>query len=295
MDPGWYWFGVILAILSGVVNNYGTLLQKKVVNKYRDDDKFMRSLAKNPIWLFGLILQMVVGGLLFFIAQMYIGPTLIPGLMAAGLIVLAVGSVRLLGEQLNISEIIGIILMIGAIALIGFSNMAIDLADQDFLDSALLIRISLFTGVLFGGSAILYILYLKRIMRGISLAIFSGLMFALSNFWVSPLMGVLTAIFSGTFVLTELLIFIFSLILLAITNYLGIVTIQKSLREGQVSNLIPIQQVPIQIAPPFYYLIVFLLPIPNIYSLIFLISGVALVIVSSFLLGKRQAQIETLK
>jgi len=171
MDPGWYWFGVILAILSGVVNNYGTLLQKKVVNKYRDDDKFMRSLAKNPIWLFGLILQMVVGGLLFFIAQMYIGPTLIPGLMAAGLIVLAVGSVRLLGEQLNISEIIGIILMIGAIALIGFSNMAIDLADQDFLDSALLIRISLFTGVLFGGSAILYILYLKRIMRGISLAI----------------------------------------------------------------------------------------------------------------------------
>ena len=295
MEPLLYWFGVILAIFSGVVNNYGTLLQKKVVNKHKDNPQFMRSLAKNPTWLFGLILQMVVGGLLFFVAQMYIGPTLIPWLMAAGLIVLAVGSVKLLGEQLNISEIIGIVLMIVAIALIGFSNMAIDITDQDFLDFGLNFRIILFTVILFLISAILYVLYLKGIIRGISLAIFSGIMFSLSNFWISPLMGVLPPIFSGTFALTELLIFIFSIIILALSNYLGIVTIQKSLREGQVSNLIPIQQVPIQITPPFYYLLVFLLPIPSLYSLIFLIAGISLVIASSFLLGKRQAQIETLK
>jgi len=78
-----YLFGVILAILSGVVNNYGTVVQKKIVNKYREDTKFMKSLIKNPTWLFGLILQTIIDGILFFIAQIYIGPTLIPGLMGA--------------------------------------------------------------------------------------------------------------------------------------------------------------------------------------------------------------------
>jgi len=295
MDPSLYWLGVFLAILSGITNNYGTVLQKKVVNRFRDDSKFMRSLVKNPLWLIGLILQTIIGGILFFVAQIFIGPTLIPGLMAAGLIVLAIGSVKIVGEELKILEIIGIMIMVIAITFIGFSNMAIDIDDQNFLEISLFLRIMIFTIILFIISGILYFLQSKGIYTGISLAIYSGFMFALSNFWVSPLMGVLSHIFSGSANLTEIILFIVSLVILTLTNIFGITTIQKSFREGQASNLIPIQQVPIQIAPVFYFLVVYLLPIPSGFSLLFLIIGIILVIVSSFLLGKRQTQIEKIK
>ncbi|MFX1460316.1 MAG: DMT family transporter, partial [Promethearchaeota archaeon] len=126
MSLVFYWLGILMAISSGISNNYGTVLQKKVVNKFKDDSKFMRTIVKKPLWLIGLILQNIIGGVLYFIAQFYIGPTLIPGLMGAGLIVLAIGSVKIIGEQLETSEIVGILLMVIAIAFIGLSNMAID-------------------------------------------------------------------------------------------------------------------------------------------------------------------------
>lgn len=52
-----YWLGVLFAILAGIFGNIGTICQKKVVNKVSNEAKFMRSLIKNPLWLFGLILQ----------------------------------------------------------------------------------------------------------------------------------------------------------------------------------------------------------------------------------------------
>ncbi|MFW9948636.1 MAG: hypothetical protein ACFFKA_00750 [Candidatus Thorarchaeota archaeon] len=295
MDIIFYLLGVIFAILSGILNNYGTVLQKKVVNKFRENPKFMTSLIKNPLWLFGLVLQIIIGGIFFFIAQLYIGPTLIPGLMGAGLIVLAIGSVKIVGEELKFSEVIGIILMVIAIALIGFSNMAIDVNAQNFLDLNLILRIFLFTTILYILAAIFYYMQLKNVYPGLSLAIYSGFMFALSNFWISPLMGVIASIFGGLAHPIEIILFIVSLGFLALTNVFGTTTIQKSFRVGQASNLIPIQQVPIQIAPVFYFLSVYLLQIPNLLSLFFLITGIGLVIISSFLLGKRQTQIEKLE
>ena len=295
MDLLSYLLGVFFAVLSGVLNNYGTVLQKKVVNKFRENPKFMTSLIKNPLWLFGLILQIIIGGIFFFIAQLYIGPTLIPGLMGAGLIVLAIGSVKIVGEELKLSEIIGIILMVIAIALIGFSNMAIDVNAQNFLDLYLILRIFIFTIVLYALAAVFYFMQVRNIYRGLSLAIYSGFMFALSNFWISPLMGVIAPIFEGLAYPIEIIIFTVSIGFLIITNLFGTITIQKSFRVGQASNLIPIQQVPIQIAPVFYFLSVYLLQIPDAISLFFLISGIALVIVSSFLLGKRQTQLEKLE
>lgn len=295
MDEIFYWLGVSLAVLSGISNNYGTVLQKKVVNRTRDNTYFMRSLIKNPLWLFGLILQNIVGGILYFVAQIFIGPTLIPGLMGAGLIVLAIGSVKIVGEELKLSEIIGIILMIVAIALIGFSNMAINIDEQNFSEINLFLRIMTFTIILFTLSGISYFLQSKGIYKGISLAVYSGFMFALSNFWISPFMGVFPHIFSGSAVLTEIIIFLISIVILSFTNIVGITTIQKSFREGQASNLVPIQQVPIQIAPVFYFLAVYLLPIPSGFSLLLLLTGIVLVILNSFLLGKRQSQLEKIK
>ena len=292
MDPLSYWFGVILAILSGISNNYGTVLQKKVVNRFRDADKFFKNLVKNPIWLLGLLLQNGVGAVFFMIAQIYIGPTLIPGLMAAGLIVLAIGAVRIVGEKLNMAEIIGIIIMILGISLLGFSNMVVDIANENFSDMSLFSRILIFTFVIYGLAFFFYFLQLRNKYKGISLAIYSGFQFSLSNFWVSPLMGIILVVFQGGASVLELILFILSVIILICTNIFGITSIQKAFIEGQASNLIPIQQVPIQIIPPFYFISVFMLPINNIISITLLISGIILILVSSFLLAKRQAQLE---
>lgn len=292
MDQILYWFGMLMAILSGISNNYGTVLQKKVVNKFRDADKFFKNLVKNPTWLFGLLLQNAIGAVLFMIAQVYIGPTLIPGLMAAGLIILAIGSVRIIGEKLNLAEIIGIFIMILGITLLGFSNMVVDITSQNFSEMTLFLRILIFTLVIYGLAGFFYLLQLKNIFKGISLAIYSGFQFSLSNFWISPLMGVIFMVFQGIASLLEIVVFVLSIIILMLTNIFGLTSIQKAFIEGQASNLIPIQQVPIQIIPPFYFISVFMLPITNISSIFLLIMGIIFILISSFLLGKRQAQLE---
>ena len=70
----------------------GIILQKKAVNDMHAEDKkqrFLSALLKNPLWLGGLALEYGLGTCAFMIAQSLIGPALVPGLMAAGLIVLA--------------------------------------------------------------------------------------------------------------------------------------------------------------------------------------------------------------
>ena len=289
-----YIIGVILAILDGVLVYSGTILQKKVINEVPADAKLMTSLIKNPMWLLGFCFQ-VLGTILFLLAQAFIGPTLIPGLMASGLIILAIGSVRILKENLKLTEYMGIILMIGAIAFIGFSNMGIDINQINFLDSNLLVRISIFTVTLFLLSLLCLILQMRNFQKGISLALFSGLMYGLSNFWISPLMAVIFKVLGGNFQIAELSIFIVAAVILVITNIFGITEMQKSLRLAQASNMVPIQQVPVQIAPPFYFLAVYLLPVDSLFSVFFLLTGIGFVIISSFLLGKRQAEIEEIQ
>jgi len=90
----------------------------------------------------GLLLQIVIGGLVFyFIAIIFLGPALVPGLMSAGLIVLALGSVKILKETLGKEEIFGILLMIVGVTLLGFSELSIDVSTFDILDSGFIFRI----------------------------------------------------------------------------------------------------------------------------------------------------------
>ncbi|MFX0133276.1 MAG: DMT family transporter [Candidatus Hodarchaeota archaeon] len=290
-----YWLGVLLAILSGIFSNIGAVLQKMVVNKVPDEAKLMRSLIKNPIWVLGLISGMGVGAALFMLAQYYIGPTLIPGLMAAGLIVLAIGSVKIIGEELEVSEIIGIFLMIAAIAFIGFSGMDINIDLIDFLNIDLITRITIFTITLFIFALICEIFQRRGKYKGIFLANLSGSMFALSNFWISPLFGTIAHVLSGRFIPEELLIFIIAAIILVSVNILGITKIQEAFRVAKASHMVPIQQVPIQIMPPFYFIIVYLLPLPNLFSILFLTVGIGLVLISSYSLARRQAELEKIK
>lgn len=296
MAANFYWLGVSLAISSGLSNHLGTVFQKKVINELPDEAKFFRSLVKKRLWLSGLILQYGLGAILYMMAQLFIGPALIPGFMASGLIVLAIGSIKIVGETLNKAEILGIFLMIIAFFLLGISELSIDIANTNLVEISFLIRIIIFTLVVILFSFICYILQREsKRFKGILLATLSGLLFVLSNFWVSPLIGVIAKIFSGTFDLGELFIFIISCIILILSNVLGVMTIQKSFTVGQASNLVPIQQVPTLLAPIVIYFLIFLLIPPSVFSIYYLIIGLTLIIISSFLLGKRSAQLEEIK
>ncbi len=71
-----YLLGVILAILGGVVISFGVVLQKKVVNeipKKAREERFMRTLIRNPIWVLGLICIIVFSAIFFLLAQAIIG------------------------------------------------------------------------------------------------------------------------------------------------------------------------------------------------------------------------------
>jgi len=292
-----YLLGVALAIASGIVNNVGMVFQKKVVNDIPAEarqNQFFRTLLKNPLWLIGLVLQIGVGSIFFMLAQVAIGPALIPGLMAAGLIVLALASVKMVGETLHLAEIIGILLMILGVSSLGFSGLVIDIM-TNILDPGLLVRIAVLTVALVAIAGVCQIgqRWSPR-YRGILLAIVSGNMFALSNFWVFPLVATIAHVFSFTFVLPELIIFVLASAVLILTNIFGISQIQSAFKFGQASLLVPIQQIPVQVTPALVYLLVFLLVPPTVFSLLFLIVAILLIIISSFLLAKRQAQMESI-
>ncbi len=294
-----YLYGVLLAITSGISNNVGTLLQKKVVNDLPSEAKeqrFFRSLVKKPLWLVGLLFQLVIGTIFFMLAQVYIGPALIPGLMAVGLIVLAIGSVKLIGESLTRTEITGITLIMGAIFTIAFSELVIDIVTFDFLETGFLIRIGLFTSGTIALILILEAAHRKwKNIRAVARALMSGLFISMSNYWIAVLMGTIVNVFEGTFVLQELALFAISAVILVLDNIFALGTLQSAFLSGQANLIIPIQQVPIQITPGFVFLLIFFLSPSTAFSLVLFFAGVGLIVISSFLLGRRQVALESIK
>ena len=294
-----YLYGVLLAIASGISNNVGTLLQKKVVNDLPTEAKeqrFFRSLVKKPLWLVGLLFQLAIGTFFFMLAQVYIGPALIPGLMAVGLIVLAIGSVKLIGESLTRTEIIGITLIMAAIFTITFSELVIDIVVFDFLETGFLMRVAIFTFAIIAMILVLEASHRRWIkIRAVARALISGLFIAMTNYWIAVLLATIVHVFEGTFVLLELGLFAISAVILVLDNIFALGALQSAFLSGQANLIIPIQQVPIQITPGFVFLLMFLLPAPSLLSLILFFAGVGMIVMSSFLLGRRQVALESLK
>ena len=291
-----YWLGVLLAIFSGVSHYTGLLIEKSIINKIPPDVKLMKNLVRTPLWLFALFLRFGVGTIFFMIAQVLIGPVLIPGLIASGLVILVLGSTKIIGEKLTTLEIIAIAMIIFAITLIGLSELSIEISEINLLNLEIIIRMSIYTCALVF-LAIVFQIFQKNYgnIRGILFALISGLMFSLSNFWISPLMAVITHIFSGTFNLGELMLFIVSSFMLVLTNIFAVTKMVEALHHGQASNLVPIQNVPQQITPAIVYFLIFFKIPPSIFSIIFFTIASILILISSFILGKRQAHIEEIK
>lgn len=292
-----YLLGVFFAIAAGCVNQIGVLLQKKIINQHLDDSEFLKNLRKNKVWILGLLLQMIVGGaVLYLLAQVFIGPALIPGLMCSGYIVLAIGSIMILGETLKKEELIGILLMMLGIILFSMSGLSIDVFLFDILDSGFLIRLSIFTIILTSAVVLLKILASKKVkIKGILLGLVSGLSYSLTTVWIGPFTTSITHFIASTSVLGEILLFIPTSLIIGFAAYFGITIAQKSFKEGQANILSPIIGVPAKITPILAYFLVFGLIPASTNSFIFLIFGFITILASTILLTKRQVLLDEIK
>ena len=296
-----YILGVVAALFCGACMQTGILLQKKVVNDMPPEEKerrFLRTLLKSPRWLTGLVLEYGLGTISFMTAQSLIGPALVPGLMAAGLIVLAVGSVKLIGETLHFSECVGILLMIVGIALLGLSELEIgvEVVRERLALEGTASRVAILTISLFALWGITHLASLRSARRkGIIMAFSNGFPFALSNFWISPLLAVFTVVMTGVGTLAQTGLFVLASVILIGCNVFGIRQTNEAFRFAQASNIIPVQQLSVQITPILFYFYVYALTPPKSVSTFFIIAGVALIITAAFLLGRRQSKIEKIQ
>ena len=242
----------------------------------------------------GLLLQIVIGGLVFyFIAIIFIGPALVPGLMSVGLIVLALGSVKMLKETLGKEEIIGILLMIGGVSLLGLSNLSIDVSTFNILNSDFIFRIVVFTIVVLSLAILFEVLRRKyEKFKGLLMAIEAGLILSLNTVWASPGTTVVTHVVDGIIIHEEIIFGIIIGIILLLIVAIGITIGQISLKYGQANILAPLTSVPIQTIPVISFFIVFLSTPSNILSVLYLIIGFIFIISSSFLLSRRQTKLE---
>jgi drug/metabolite transporter (DMT)-like permease len=289
-------WGVFCAVMSGAMDAFGALLQKRVVDHTpaeKQTDRFMHHLVRNPRWLLGVSLSLGPGTFFILTAQSLIGPALVPGLAATGLIILAVGSVVLNGERLNPAEVLGIVLMVCGVSFLGYSNLSISSRDVGQVGGALLARLVLFTAAL-ALCWLLCLLLARRAHhqpRGLFLAISAGFPYAVMNAWTLPLLLTIGLVFAGQAGLLQGIVFAIACVLLISTNLAGIRTVQEAYKFAPASKVQPVLQIPMQTAPILLYFAVY--QRSGSESAAFLIPlGVALVIASGFLLGKRVAVLQ---
>ena len=293
-----YTLGVATAVFCGVCMQSGILLQKKAVNDMAPEDRaqrFLKTLLRDRRWLAGLGLEYGIGTCAFMIAQALIGPALVPGLMAAGLVVLAVGSVRLIGEALNLSEYAGIAMLMAGIVLLGLSELeiSVDVVRERLGDPGTAARVAILTVSLFALWAATHLQALRLGRRkGIVMAFSNGFPFAISNFWISPLLAVGAVVLAGDGSWSQTGLFALASVILVGCNILGIRQTNEAFKFAQASNVIPVQQLSVQITPIFFYFYVYALKPPRTASGVLIVAGAALIVVAAFLLGRRQAEVE---
>lgn len=291
-----YLLGIFLGVMAGLTNFLGQVLQKKAINDVKKvkNEVSMLDLIKQPLWITGMLSIIVFSTVFLTFAQIYIGPALIPALLASGFIVLGIGSVKILGEQLKKEEIIAIALLILGIVMVSLSRLSIEGAASRFDDTGFVIRIAVVSLIMFGLWFGLFFGGRKSSHKPIFMALGAGFPFILGNIWMQPLIVSIGAVFGDSAVGTYIAFFIVSAIIVAFVNIAGIIHLQKALAEGNASIIVPINQVPQQISPIIIYFFVYALAAPSAISYLYLFSGIILVIFAGFLLSKRQSQIEEL-
>src|SRR5450759_1212952 len=110
----------------------------------------------------------------------------------------------------------------------------------------------------------------------------------LSDFWINPLLALIAIVLLSHGKPSQIIIFIIACIILVTVATTVTWTNQLAFKYAQASNVVPVAQVPIQIAPILVYFFVFaLIPLSSI-SVVYILTGTFLTIVAGFLLGRRK-------
>jgi drug/metabolite transporter (DMT)-like permease len=290
MNEGSYLLGVCAAIAAGVAFNLGLVIQKVAVSRVKGQVGLIRQLIRNRLWLTGALVQLLVGVPMNLLAQAKVGPVISPGLMATGLIVLALGAVYLAGESFGRADVAGIVLVMAAIALFGLSRLGVDMATVDLYDAGFLTRLGTFSAGVAALSLTCHLLQ-SRIPGwcGILRTIDAGLFLAQSNLWLAVLSGFLALWGSGQFSPRDLLGAGTAALLATAGGFLGLAETQRAFQVGDASKLVPIQSMPQQILPLVSFFAVFNLTPPGAAALPLALTGAALIVAGSVLLARRQA------
>ncbi len=284
-----YFIGVLAAIFAGIVFNLGIVIQKVAVSKIPLETRLLPQLIRSPLWLVGFGLQFIIGTPLNMLAQSKIGPAIIPGLMAIGLIVLTVGAVRLAGEYFDFGDFAGIFLVIMAVIVFGFSKLSVNMQMINIYEPPFLLRLLIFSLILAAISVFCHLFQKTNVkLRGILRTLDAGLLLSQSNLWL----GILIVFFSKwsveKFIPEDLILAGISCAIVFAGSMLGIAETQRAFQFGEASKLIPIQYVPVQILPILAYFFVFNLRPLTLYSIPFSIGGIVLVMCGAGLLARRQ-------
>ena len=132
-------------------------------------------------------------------------------------------------------------------------------------------------------------------LKGILLGLVSGLSYSLTTVWIGPFTTSITHFLAGSSVFGEILLFIPTSLIIGFGAYFGITLAQKSFKEGQANILSPIIGVPPQFTPVLAYFLIFELIPPSMNSIIFLIFGFIIILVSTALLSQRQVLLDGIK
>ncbi len=127
--------------------------------------------------------------------------------------------------------------------------------------------------------------------KGMLIALANGFLSCLSDFWINPLLALLIIVLYGHGSLSQSIIF--SIAALILMMCATVITWQNQLafKYAQASNVVPVAQVPIQIAPILVYFFIFGLTPPGSLSVFYILLGTTLTIVAGFLLGQRQEEL----
>ncbi|MFW5780530.1 MAG: hypothetical protein ACOCWI_03680 [Bacillota bacterium] len=289
----YYVIGLFSAAFAGMVGFFGQILQKKAINNVMAEKGLvtMWDLFKNKLWLTGIACILVFTTVFTVIAQMLIGPALFPGLFATGFIVLALGSVKILGEKLKKEEYIAMAMLIIGIVFLSLSRLSIEADLSRFQDKAFIIRLSIFVIILFALWLGFYYGGKKSKKKAVLMALGSSLPFAIANLGIQPMIMSVESFFSDGFQTLTIVLFLITGPIVLATNLAGTVHFQKALAEGNASIIIPTQQIPQQLSPIFIYFVVYAMTAPSFWSYVFVSLGTIIIIFAGFLLSKRQTQI----
>jgi drug/metabolite transporter (DMT)-like permease len=297
-----YFIGVLYALISGIMTATGLILVKIGINRVhlkhqqsdptpeeaREQKREFRPLLKSPLWLGGVIIT-GLAGIFFVLAELTIGPTLVPGLNAVYLIILAIGSVKLIGERLHKMEILGILALVVGIAILGISGLTVAPDAIETGNPSFILRLILYSGLLSILCCVLLVAALKpQHKHGLLLGLAAGAIYGVSDIWLFITIGTGTRVIEQTTInpVLDTVFFVVGVAILVGTNVIAFWALTKAYKLAPISRVQPLQEVPSQISPLFGFLFVFC-QIASRLMLLLGIIGIVFIIIGGFLVANR--------